>query len=725
MGFARVTNVFSLLTLFLAAPALAQVTGRQPAPVPQGDRTLAMCADCHATADPAKDAALKHGDVGTCLACHHIGFTNDPRTAETRRLQACIDCHDDVDTSHFAADPVDAPACTGCHTIHGDTARAAVDRATSSACASCHTPTHTLHSSAPAGDAPVCTQCHVTHGPSSFAAEDRSVMTDRCSACHESSHPAHAAAAADLRCVDCHTEAEPAGAGDLKVRSEACRACHTDELPAHAPAGVEAPVCLQCHTFGSDRPIEESLREMSVLCGECHTGEWDKVRAGGHRDALARNPNEDLPTCLTCHAGHIDPAEAYGFTRLAATRKCIECHSRPELIERYGLPENVGPSYADDYHGTTAQFLLIHPAGEVQPAVMVCADCHGAHEVGWADPALVADVCASCHENGDQRLAGAWLGHDPIGPQNQTLVWLVRIFYYGLIPFMLGGLFLTIAFDLINRRRRGARILKTAGMRRLLARIRGQKPPELETVARFSGIERMEHFGAMTTFFLLVATGLPQTRPDLGISNAIIGFFGGIASTRMVHRATGFFFVALLIVHASRAVVRAMRTRRMPIMIPNHKDFENVLQTFRHFLFRERMPRVGKFDFWEKFEYWGLFLGGLIIGLTGLILIWPEVITRFLPGQIVAASRVVHGLEATFAVLVIVLWHSYGVILRPEIFPLDTSIFTGKVSLERLKEEHPLEYERLFPDRAATPERPAGDDEAGPPPATPESGRIE
>jgi hypothetical protein len=101
------------------------------------------------------------------------------------------------------------------------------------------------------------------------------------------------------------------------------------------------------------------------------------------------------------------------------------------------------------------------------------------------------------------------------------------------------------------------------------------------------------------------------------------------------------------------------------------------------------------------------------------------VITRFLPGQIVAASRVVHGLEATFAVLVIVLWHSYGVILRPEIFPLDTSIFTGKVSLERLKEEHPLEYERLFPDRAATPERPAGDDEAGPPPATPESGRIE
>jgi hypothetical protein len=47
-------------------------------------------------------------------------------------------------------------------------------------------------------------------------------------------------------------------------------------------------------------------------------------------------------------------------------------------------------------------------------------------------------------------------------------------------------------------------------------------------------------------------------------------------------------------------------------------------------------------------------------------------------------------------VLVVLLWHSYGVILRPEVFPLDTSIFTGKISLERLREEHALEYERIF-----------------------------
>jgi hypothetical protein len=46
--------------------------------------------------------------------------------------------------------------------------------------------------------------------------------------------------------------------------------------------------------------------------------------------------------------------------------------------------------------------------------------------------------------------------------------------------------------------------------------------------------------------------------------------------------------------------------------------------------------------------------------------------------------------------MVVVLWHSYGVILRPEVFPIDTSIFTGKISIERLEEEHGLEYDKLI-----------------------------
>jgi hypothetical protein len=47
------------------------------------------------------------------------------------------------------------------------------------------------------------------------------------------------------------------------------------------------------------------------------------------------------------------------------------------------------------------------------------------------------------------------------------------------------------------------------------------------------------------------------------------------------------------------------------------------------------------------------------------------------------------------AFLVIIVWHLYNAIFSPEVFPLDTSIFTGKISVSRMKHEHPLEYERI------------------------------
>ncbi|MGD8322279.1 MAG: cytochrome b/b6 domain-containing protein, partial [Gemmatimonadota bacterium] len=370
-------------------------------------------------------------------------------------------------------------------------------------------------------------------------------------------------------------------------------------------------------------------------------------------------------------------------------------------ITKYGLPETVTESYTDDFHGQTMEFLAHAKKNAAYPEVLVCADCHGAHDVGWTESDVVANVCQRCHEDGDERLAGAWLGHDPVGPDNQALVWLVRMFYYFLIPFMLGGLFLTIAFHLVDQRRKGARVMKTDGVKRLLARLRKQDVPEAETVTRFGLRDRWEHFGAMATFMILVVTGLPQTRPDLGAARAIIDFLGGIGTTRIIHRTTGVIFLALMISHVLSAVMRAVRKHKLPVMVPTRKDFEDILQTFRHYLLGERMPKVGKFDFSEKFEYWGLFLGGIVMSSTGLLLMFPELVTQVLPGIVVAAARVMHGLEATFAVLVIILWHSYGVIFRPEVFPLDTTIFTGKMDVARLKHEHPLEYERLFPERAA------------------------
>jgi len=377
------------------------------------------------------------------------------------------------------------------------------------------------------------------------------------------------------------------------------------------------------------------------------------------------------------------------------------------------MPGSVAASYTDDFHGTTMQFLLSHQsAGADYPPVMVCSDCHGAHQVGWSDTDVVAEVCKRCHEDSDERFAGAWLGHNQVGPTSEPLVWMVKVFYMFLIPFMLGGLFLNIAFHIVDQRRSGARVMKTEGVQRMLARLRREPTAKPEVVTRFSVTDRLDHLGSLLTFIGLVVTGLPQTRPDLGIARSIIGFFGGIGTTRVIHRVIGVAFVVLMVMHVGRAVVNAVKKHRLPVMVPTRKDFEDVLQTFRHYLFGERTPKVGKFDFSEKFEYWGLFLGGIVMSGTGIILMFPVLVTYIVPGEVVAATRVMHGLEATFAVLVVILWHSYGVMLRPEVFPLDTTIFTGKMDKHRLKHEHPLEYERLFPDEATGEEEADGEESA-------------
>lgn len=463
----------------------------------------------------------------------------------------------------------------------------------------------------------------------------------------------------------------------------------------------------------------------SARCAECHRDVMIGFMSGGHSGGLGDEPNGDLPNCMTCHASHMDPGAERSQLRLAATVRCMECHSQELLVDEYGLPMVVS-SYESDFHGATARFMWSHPeAGEELPPIMVCSDCHGAHEVGWSEEAVVADVCRQCHEESDDYLAGAWLGHGEIGPRNQPIIFLVKLFYMFLIPFMLLGLSLAIIFHiyhLLTDRRHDAWVMGTEGVKRLISRLKREPQKSEDMVTRFSLSDRWDHVGTAVTFILLVVTGLPQTRPDMPAAQALIQLMGGIGATRIIHRVVGVMFVILMVMHVVRAVIRAVRRRRLPVMVPTRKDFEDTLQAFRHYLMGEKAPKVGKFDYAEKFEYWGLFLGGIVMSGTGIILLFPELVTQFLPGIIVAATRVMHGLEATFAVMVVILWHSWGVMLRPEVFPLDTTIFSGKMRVSRLKHEHPLEYERLFPDRVEDEPEEDPSQATGPLRSTPEEG---
>jgi len=90
-----------------------------------------------------------------------------------------------------------------------------------------------------------------------------------------------------------------------------------------------------------------------------------------------------------------------------------------------------------------------------------------------------------------------------------------------------------------------------------------------------------------------------------------------------------------------------------------------------------------------------LFWGVPVIGLSGLMLWFPTLFTSFLPGVVLNLAMIIHGEEALLATAFIFAFHFFHNHLRPENFPMDTVIFTGKMTLARFKEERSTEYERL------------------------------
>ena len=81
---------------------------------------------------------------------------------------------------------------------------------------------------------------------------------------------------------------------------------------------------------------------------------------------------------------------------------------------------------------------------------------------------------------------------------------------------------------------------------------------------------------------------------------------------------------------------------------------------------------------------------------SGFILLFPVLVTKFLPGWVIPAALVAHSDEAMLALIWIFMVHIFFNHFAPGVFPINTSIFTGKVPKERYRREHALEYERLL-----------------------------
>jgi hypothetical protein len=123
-------------------------------------------------------------------------------------------------------------------------------------------------------------------------------------------------------------------------------------------------------------------------------------------------------------------------------------------------------------------------------------------------------------------------------------------------------------------------------------------------------------------------------------------------------------------------------------MLPTLEDVRIAWNTLLYNLGLYKVrPQQGRYTFEEKMEYWAVVWGTVIMALTGFMMWNPIFAARIFPGQIIPAAKAAHGGEALLAVLAIIIWHLYGVLVKT----FNKSMYTGYLSEEAMLDEHPLE----------------------------------
>jgi formate dehydrogenase subunit gamma len=216
-------------------------------------------------------------------------------------------------------------------------------------------------------------------------------------------------------------------------------------------------------------------------------------------------------------------------------------------------------------------------------------------------------------------------------------------------------------------------------------------------ITRFSFYRIIEHWSVASVFTVLALTGLSQRFSDFELSQWFVVNFGGIDRIRLMHRAAGMIFSGIMVQHILIAFLGVLSLKWDESIIINKKDFTDAVENIRYYFgLTNRPARCGRYDYKQKFEYWGIFAGGLLMIATGLTLWFPVFAAKLLPGAMIPAAKALHTNVAMMIFLIIAIWHIYNAIFSPEVFPVDTVIFTGKITKARMLREHPLEYEARF-----------------------------
>ena len=132
-------------------------------------------------------------------------------------------------------------------------------------------------------------------------------------------------------------------------------------------------------------------------------------------------------------------------------------------------------------------------------------------------------------------------------------------------------------------------------------------------------------------------------------------------------------------------------------ILPKRQDLYDAIGVAKFNLgLSKSKPKLDRFSYVEKAEYWALIWGTIVMSITGLVMwFYYTLFIGWFSKLGWDIARTIHYYEAWLATLAIIVWHFYFVIFNPDVYPMNTSLFTGYLTEEEMADEHPAELERI------------------------------
>ncbi|HEX9783016.1 MAG TPA: cytochrome b/b6 domain-containing protein [Opitutaceae bacterium] len=502
-------------------------------------------------------------------------------------------------------------------------------------------------------------------------------------------------------CLSCHVDSPEAAARTRLAGRFVASWGHSVHGRALEAGEAQAASCVDCH--GSHEMKRAMVADSRVnklhiteTCQHCHQTQALEYTGGVHEAALWRGVL-DAPVCTDCHGEHLilaakDPHSPVS-PRNVSQQLCGDCHGSVRLSQKYGIASDRFKTFADSYHGLAVR------GGAVE--VVNCASCHGAHEILRSDNPLsrvnkfhLAETCGECHPRANQLFAIGSVhvslapGRNDEGGSDEPLIRWIASIYVWVIAVVVGGMFIHNALDFLKKVRRKVQgHLDGAHDRHVPHRL----------YVRMSVNERLQHGTLAVSFVLLVVTGYMLRFPEAWWVTGLRDLNDHLFEWRgWIHRIAAVVMLLSGVWHGWYVCFTPRGRELIRALWPRFSDFSDVGRVVRYNLgLAKTKPKFGRFSYIEKTEYWALLWGSAIMTITG-VLLWADEATMSLLTKLgFDVARTVHYYEAILATLAILVWHFYAVIFNPDVYPMNLSWLTGRLSEAEMQEEHPLELARL------------------------------